>query len=118
MQTRDRTQEVRPSELMFLSGAQFGPGTWRKTHYAGARIARSRDGGQTWEILRDGLPDRLQASVEALCLETSGKQTSVFAATTAGDVYCSDDAGDHWSCIVSGLAPISKGGHYENLQAA
>lgn len=110
--------DPRNPERMFLSGAQFGPGTWRKTHYAGARIARSRDGGLTWEILREGLPDRLQASVEALCLEASDQGTSVFAATTAGDVYCSDDAGDHWTRIVSGLAPISKGGHYENLQAA
>jgi len=110
--------DPRDPDVMFISGAQYGPGTWRKTHYAGARIARSRDGGRTWEILRDGLPDRLQASVEALCLETSNHKTSVFAATTAGDVYCSDDAGDHWSRIVTGLAPISKGGHYENLQAA
>jgi len=105
-------------DLMFLSGSQHGPGAWRETHHAGARISRSRDGGRTWEILRNGLPDQLQASIEALCLEASGTTTSVFAATTAGDVYCSDDAGDSWSLIVSGLAPISKGGHYENLQAA
>ena len=105
-------------DLMFLSAAQYNPGQWRKTGSAGARISRSKDGGRTWEILRNGLPDRLQASIEALCLEAAGDDVSVFAATTNGDVYCSDDAGDNWSIIASGLAPISKDAHYKVLQAA
>jgi len=108
----------RNPNLMFLSGSQYGPGMWPRTHYAGARISRSTDGGRTWEILGNGLPHRLQASIEALCLEAGADSTSIFAATTAGDVYCSDDAGDRWARIVSGLAPISKGGHYQQLQAA
>ena len=105
-------------ELMFISSAEHSPGAWRKTHFAGARISRSTDGGRTWEILRNGLPDRLQASIEALCLEAAGDTVSVFAATTAGDIYHSDDAGDSWSIIASGLAPISKDAHYKDLQAA
>lgn len=108
----------RQPELMFLGAAEYGPGKWRETHFAGARISRSRDGGRTWEVLRGGLPDRMQASIEAMCLEDWGDSFSVFAATTAGDVYCSDDAGEHWSRIISGLAPISKGGHYQNLAVA
>jgi photosystem II stability/assembly factor-like uncharacterized protein len=86
-----------------------------KTHYAGAKISRSKDGGRNWEMLQNGLPERMQASIEALCLEDWGESVSLFAATTAGDVYCSDDAGERWSRIISGLAPISKGGHYEAL---
>ena len=105
-------------DLMFISAAQYTPGQWRKTHTADARISRSTDGGRTWEILRNGLPDRLQASIEALCLEAAGDAVSVFAATTDGDVYCSDDAGDNWSVIASGLAPVSKFNHYRDLQAA
>jgi len=103
---------------MFLSAAQYNPGQWRRTHSAGARISRSMDGGRTWEILRNGLPDRLQASIEALCLEAVGDSVSVFAATTSGEVYCSDDAGESWSVIAAGLAPISKDFHYKDLQAA
>jgi len=105
----------RRPELMFLSAADEGPGKWPKTHFAGAKISRSTDGGRTWEILRNGLPERIQASIEALCLEDYGESVSLFAATTGGDVYCSDDAGEHWSRIISGLAPISKGGHYQAL---
>ena len=108
----------RQPELMFVGAAQHSPGVWRTSHFAGARISRSRDGGRTWEILRNGLPDRLQASIEAMCLEDSGGTCALFAATTAGEVYWSDDAGDRWSRIVSGLAPISKGGHYRPLAVA
>jgi len=60
----------------------------------------------------------MQASIEAFCLDDWGGSASLFAATTSGDVYCSDDAGEHWNRIIKGLAPISKGGHYEALTVA
>jgi photosystem II stability/assembly factor-like uncharacterized protein len=110
----------RPSDpkLMFMTAAQDAPGTWRTSHFAGARISRSKDGGQSWEILKNGMPDRLQASIEAFCLEEAGNSTAIYAATTAGEIFCSEDLGDSWNRIVTGLAPISKGGHYRNLVAA
>jgi photosystem II stability/assembly factor-like uncharacterized protein len=101
--------------LMFVSAAHHSPGSWRESRFAGTRISRSRDGGETWEILTNGLPDRMQSSIEAMSLEDWGGGLSLFAATTSGEIFCSDDAGDHWSLIVSGLAPISKAGHYRNL---
>ena len=110
----------RPSDpkLILMTAAHDAPGTWRTTHFAGARISRSKDGGRTWEILRNGLPDRLQASIEAFCLEEAGESTAVFAATTSGEIFCSNDLGDSWNKIISGLPPISKAGHYRNLVAA
>jgi photosystem II stability/assembly factor-like uncharacterized protein len=110
----------RPSDpkLIFMTAAHDAPGTWRTTHFAGARISRSTDGGRSWEILRNGLPDRLQASIEAFCLEEAGHASSIFAATTSGEIFCSEDLGEHWNKIISGLPPISKAGHYRNLAAA
>jgi photosystem II stability/assembly factor-like uncharacterized protein len=105
----------RDPDLMFISAAHHSPGSWRESRFAGTRVSRSRDGGRTWEVLGNGLPDRLQSSIEAMCLEDWGGSLSLFAATTAGEVFCSDDAGDTWSLIVSGLAPISKAGHYRAL---
>ena len=105
----------RPSDpkVIFMTAAHDAPGTWRTTHFAGARISRSTDGGRSWEILRNGLPDRLQASIEAFCLEEAGSASSIFAATTSGEIFCSEDLGEHWNKIISGLAPISKAGHYQ-----
>jgi photosystem II stability/assembly factor-like uncharacterized protein len=110
----------RPSDpkTIFMTAAHDAPGTWRTTHFAGARISRSTDGGRSWEILRNGLPDRMQASIEAFCLEEAVKSFAIFAATTAGEILSSEDGGESWKQIISGLAPISKGGHYRALVAA
>jgi photosystem II stability/assembly factor-like uncharacterized protein len=107
-------------EVMIASGAKDDPGVWVTTGFAGSRITRSRDGGRTWEILRNGLPspERWQAAIEAMCLEEWGQSCSVFAATTSGEVYASDNGGDSWSLIAIGLAPISKGAHYRLLERA
>ena len=102
----------RRPELMFVASAEKGPGSWRKSHFAGSRVSRSTDGGRTWQILRAGLPDRLRPAFEAMCLEDWGDSFSLFAATATGEVWCSDDGGDHWREVVTGLAPISKGDHY------
>ena len=37
---------------------------------------------------------------------------SVFAGTTDGEVFYSDDAGDNWAAL-RGLPPISKTTHYQ-----
>ena len=39
------------------------------------------------------------------------------AGTTDGEVFYSEDGGNSWQTIASGLAPVSKGGHYRHLQA-
>lgn len=105
----------RQPDLVFVAAAHHGPGSWRESRYAGTRISRSIDGGKTWEPLHNGLPDRLQTAVEAMCLEDWGESCSIFAATATGEIWASEDGGDRWSEIITGLAPISKGTHYASL---
>ena len=108
----------RRPEQMFVASSQHGPGAWQTSHYAGTRISRSEDGGKTWAAIGSGMPDRLQSSIEAMCLEHWGGSFSVFAATTSGEVFASEDGGETWSLIVDSLAPISKAGHYRALAPA
>lgn len=102
-------------DYMLVSAGQKSPGDWRQERTARTRISRSRDGGFTWEVLKGGLQDHMQPSVEAMSLEEAGPIVQVFAATTAGTVLWSKDGGSTWSTIVEGLAPISKGPHYRPL---
>ena len=102
----------RQPQRLFVASAQKGPGTWFQEHFAGSRISQSSDGGRTWEMVRHGPPDRLRTAFEAMCLEDWGESFSLFGATATGEVWCSDDGGEHWNEVVSGLAPISKGDHY------
>ena len=38
-----------------------------------------------------------------------------FAGTTDGDVFYSDDEGENWKTIISGIGPVSKSHHHINL---
>ena len=108
----------RNGRLMFTAGAKTGPGTWRKTHTADARIARSRDGGQRWEILNEGLPDHIRGNIEALAMDVWNGGFALFAGTTDGEVFYSGDEGESWQKIIQGIGPVSKAHHYHNLEAS
>lgn len=103
-------------ELMFTAGAITSPGEWRNTHTADARVARSRDGGRTWEVLGNGLPEHIRGNIEAMSMAVWPGGYALFAGTTDGEVFASEDEGESWETIATGLAPVSKGGHYRNLR--
>ncbi len=108
---------VHPADpnLLFVAGAKTGPGTWRKLHTADARIARSRDGGKTWEMLSGGLPEHIRANIEGMAMDVWNGGYAIFAGTTDGDVFYSEDEGEHWQTIIKGIGAVSKSHHYHNL---
>ncbi len=63
------------------------------------RMFRSRDGGDSWESLSKGLPQKsaymgvLRGALDVDHLDPCG----VYVGTTAGTVYVSNDAGDSWT---------------------
>lgn len=99
-------------DLMFIAAAFASPGSWRENNTSNSRISRSRDGGRTWDILIGPMT----AAVEAMTLEAHGDSFTLLAATTSGEVLCSEDGGDTWAMVTDELAPISKGGHYQALE--
>lgn len=101
--------------LLFVAGAKTGPGTWRKLHTADARVARSRDGGKTWDILNGGLPEHIRANIEGMAMDVWNGGFALFAGTTDGDVFYSEDEGENWAAIIKGIGPVSKSHHYHNL---
>jgi photosystem II stability/assembly factor-like uncharacterized protein len=72
------------------------------------RVYRSRTGGNEWEALTKGLPQRhcyvdvLRDSMAVDGLDPCG----VYFGTTGGQVYASADAGDSWSAIVRDLPSV------------
>ena len=72
------------------------------------RVYRSRSGGNEWEALTDGLPQRdcyvnvLRDSMSVDSLDPCG----VYFGTTGGQVYGSADGGDKWTAIVHDLPPV------------
>ena len=101
---------------IFLSGSSEDPSTWRKTHHANSMAMISHDGGDTWTEAGYGLPASGRANIEAMNMAVWPGGFALFAGNTDGEVYCSEDGAKSWRQIGSGFAPVSKVGHYRNLQ--
>ncbi len=72
------------------------------------RVYRSRSGGNEWEALTKGLPQRdcyVNVLRDAMAVD-SLVPCGVYFGTTGGQVYASADAGDHWAPIVRDLPPV------------
>jgi photosystem II stability/assembly factor-like uncharacterized protein len=72
------------------------------------RVYRSRSGGNEWEELTNGLPQKdcyvnvLRDAMAVDSLDSCG----IYFGTTGGQVYCSPDAGDTWKPIVRDLPAV------------
>jgi photosystem II stability/assembly factor-like uncharacterized protein len=71
-------------------------------------VYRSRDGGDTWEPLREGLPQRNAYMLPYRLAMTTDHQdpAGIYLGTTTGQIFFSPDAGDHWEQIADYLPPI------------
>ena len=98
--------------IMFTAGSSTRPPFWLKEHTADSKIARSRDGGNTWEQVHTGLPEHIRGNIEAMAMDIHNGSFSLFAGTTDGDVFHSADEGESWTKIAGGLPPVSKAHHY------
>jgi hypothetical protein len=70
-------------------------------------ISRTRDGGQTFEVLRNGLPQEHAYDLtfrHALDVDESGDRLA-FGSTT-GSLWVSEDQGDSWKTVSANLPPI------------
>jgi photosystem II stability/assembly factor-like uncharacterized protein len=72
------------------------------------RVFRSRTGGNEWEALTNGLPQRdcyVNVLRDAMAVDALDK-CGIYFGTTGGQVYVSPDAGDTWKAIVRDLPPV------------
>jgi photosystem II stability/assembly factor-like uncharacterized protein len=100
---------------VFVSGARSTPDVWRQTGFAGATVQRSRDAGTTWQQASNGLPVGERSAIEAMSVATEPDGYTLFVANTEGEVFLSNDEGEHWRRIAAGLAPIAKCVHAKYL---
>jgi len=72
------------------------------------RVYRSRTGGNEWEPLTKGLPQKncyVNVLRDAMAVD-SLEECGVYFGTTGGQVYVSADAGDSWSPIARDLPAV------------
>jgi hypothetical protein len=70
-------------------------------------VTRTRDGGKSFDILANGLPQQHAYDVvyrHAMAIDASGNRLA-FGSTTGG-LWISEDQGDSWSGVTHTLPPI------------
>lgn len=70
-------------------------------------VARTRDGGQSYEVLRNGLPQEHAYDItfrHGMDVDATGDRVA-FGSTT-GSLWISEDQGDSWICVSEHLPPI------------
>lgn len=110
--------DVKPSSFGFAVAvhprdgdtAWFVPGIKDEKRYPVAGrlvVTRTRDGGKSFDVLANGLPQSHAYDVvfrHALTIDDTGDRLA-FGSTTGG-LWVSEDQGDHWSEITHTLPPI------------
>ena len=90
--------------------AWFVPATKDEKRYpVGAElvVTRTRDGGRSFDVLREGLPEVPSYDLvyrHSLAIDASGDRLA-FGSTTGG-LWTSDDQGDHWRQLPARLPPV------------
>ena len=77
-------------------------------HEGKMRVYRSKTGGNEWEPLTKGLPQKdcyVDVLRDAMAVDTLDK-CGIYFGTTGGQVYRSNDAGDNWQAIVHDLPAV------------
>ena len=72
------------------------------------RVYRSRTGGNEWEPLTKGLPQKdcyVNVLRDAMAVDAMDP-CGIYFGTTGGQVYCSADSGDNWAPIVRDLPAV------------
>ena len=73
---------------------------------AALSVTRTRDGGKTFEVLRNGLPQQHCYDLvyrHGLAVDDDG--SSLLMASTSGNVWSSQDGGDSWQALAGHLPP-------------
>ena len=85
-----------------------GTDVWPRTSPDGRpAVYVTRDGGDSWDRLDHGLPERGWFTVkrQAMCVD-SQDPVGVYFGTTSGEIWGSSDEGRHWNCIAAHLPEI------------
>ena len=71
-------------------------------------VWRSRNGGCSWEPLREGLPQQQAylASYRAAMATDREDDAGIYIGTTTGQIFASANEGDCWRELASYLPPV------------
>lgn len=88
----------------------------RVPHDLALCVCRTDDGGETWQQLREGLPQHHCFDIVFRHAFSINNQTLAFG-TTTGNLFLSENEGESWRCLSSHLPRIDAVIFHQNVQA-
>jgi photosystem II stability/assembly factor-like uncharacterized protein len=85
-----------------FTASRWSPDRYAETGGALAEVLRSDDFGDTWRKLGGGLPAANPCMISGVDVNPLDAN-NVFVTYTDGTLYASDDAGESWRQILSGI---------------
>lgn len=71
------------------------------------KVWRSKDRGEHWQPMTEGLPAEAYFTVMRAAIDTDDRDPSaVYVGTTGGQLFTSADGGDHWELLADSLARV------------
>jgi photosystem II stability/assembly factor-like uncharacterized protein len=98
------TRASRPG-VVFSAITAVGPGGWRRAEGGDGAFCRSQDGGQSWQLLSEGLPNPLVAIPRAIAVDPTNP-AGYLAGMTDGTLWATDDDGQSFRQVLNGLPSI------------
>ena len=114
----DRIGNVTPADFGF--GVAVHPTDGKTTWFVPAKkdecrvpvdgklvVTRTRDGGKTFDTLRDGLPQEHAYDLiyrHSVAIDATGDRLAI--GSTTGGLWTTADGGDHWTTVSTQLPPI------------
>jgi hypothetical protein len=97
-----------PHEAKTVYVCPLGSDSERTVPGGALTVWRSRDGGDSWEPLTDGLPQRNAYVMSFRLAMTTDREdpAGIYLGTSTGQIFFSPDAGDRWELVADFLPPI------------
>jgi len=101
--------EIDPHEANTVYIIPIESDEFRCTPEGKLRVYRTRNGGESWEPLTEGLPqqDALETILRDNMDADANNPTGLYFGTRSGKLFGSANGGDSWSVIREGLPPIT-----------
>ncbi|MGH7089864.1 MAG: WD40/YVTN/BNR-like repeat-containing protein, partial [Stellaceae bacterium] len=91
--------------ILFTAGAEVPPPEWRRPEGCRSQFYRSEDQGRRWQALKGGLPNDLRAAPRVVAGDALVPGW-VMVGMQDGDLWLSQDFGDSFRRIASGLPAL------------
>jgi photosystem II stability/assembly factor-like uncharacterized protein len=118
----DLVMDPTSPNTLYVATWQARQGPWENGVFTGAgtKVLRTRNGGQTWEVINKGLPTFERDGLGRIGLGIAPSNPRRLFATVQADIngglYRSDDAGDSWQLVTADPRVTERGDDFAEVK--